>query len=91
MKLSAIVSRATMKDYVDLYFILQGISLADLLLTAQEKLPNLDQSLILKSLVYFKDLTGDQILFYKNEIPFSEVEKFLETKVMEYIDNNINL
>jgi len=42
MKLSAVTSRAVEKDYIDLYFILKQISLADLLSKAKEKMSDID-------------------------------------------------
>ena len=56
MKMSAILSRASNKDYIDLYFILQTHKLNDLLELAQKKFPDIDINLILKSLVYFTDI-----------------------------------
>ena len=56
MKLSAIVSRATNKDYIDLYFIIKKIPLKLILNKLNKKLPELDINLVLKSLVYFEDI-----------------------------------
>ncbi len=82
MKLSAITGRASNKDYLDLYYILQNIRLADLLEKASEKFPALDLNLILKSLVYFEDVTLEPIMFKNNNhVDFEEVKKFLEEKV----------
>jgi len=82
MKLSAITGRAEMKDYVDLYFLLQRIRLSELLLLCAVKLPGLDRSLILKSLVYFEDVRPEPILFTKgHEVAFSEVQHFLRAQV----------
>lgn len=78
MKLSAIVSRSTEKDYIDLYFILQKYSLSSLLELAQEKFPSVDKNLILKSLVYFDDITEEVIIFKNNKnVSFKRVKKFL--------------
>lgn len=86
MKLSAITSRASNKDYIDLYFILKLLSLADLLNKAQEKYPELDRNLILKSLVYFEDVTQEKIVFKNNnDIAFGEVKKKLETEVKRLV------
>ena len=63
MKLSAITGRASNKDYIDLYFILKHFSLSDLLEKAHDKYPELERNLILKSLVYFDDITSEKILF----------------------------
>ncbi len=57
MKLSAITGRGTMKDHVDLYFILQQIPLKELLALCAVKLPQLDRALILKALVFLTTLT----------------------------------
>jgi len=84
MKLSAITSRASNKDYIDLYYILQNNRLADLLEKAAEKFPDLDRNLILKSLVYFEDVNLEPIMFKNNNhVDFEEVKKFLEEKVKE--------
>lgn len=78
MKLSAITGRGTLKDYVDLYFILQRISLQELLALCTVKLPQLDRALIMKALVYFDDLDDEPILYTKDQaIAFEDVKKFM--------------
>jgi hypothetical protein len=78
MKLSAITGRATMKDYVDLYFILQRIPLHELLVMCAEKLPQLDRALILKALVFFDDLDHEPIMYTQDHgSSFEEVKTFL--------------
>ena len=67
MKLSAIVSRAANKDYIDLYFIFKKVSLKSILNNLNKKLPELDINLVLKSLVYFKDLKMEPIKFKNNQ------------------------
>lgn len=89
MKLSAVVSRATQKDYVDLYFILQKISLDTLLKDAKVKFSELDTNLILKSLIYFEDINNEKIYFKNNkEINFEEVKKYLQNTVVQYETNS---
>ena len=99
MKLSAITSRSTLKDYVDLYFILQtkrnngfpiksgmaeGTILSKLLNLLPKKFPELDTNLILKSLVYFDDLTDEKIIFRNNNnVSLSELKKFFQKIVKE--------
>lgn len=78
MKLSAITGRAAMKDYVDLYFILQRIPLEKLLESCSRKLPRLDRTLILKSLVFFDDLAPEPILFASGQqVTFDRVKAYL--------------
>jgi hypothetical protein len=83
MKISAIIGRGTNKDYIDLYYILQTIVLPELLKATSKKFPELDTSLVLKSLVYFEDVIEEPIRFKNNkEVPMLEVKKFIEDKVM---------
>jgi len=82
MKLSAIVSRATIKDYVDLYYILQKIPLKLLLEKLNKKMPELETNLVLKSLVYFKDIKEEPIKFKNDEfINLKTIEKFFTEEI----------
>lgn len=90
MKLSAIVSRATLKDYIDLYFILKHFTLEQILNLAKDKFPQLDTGLILKSLVYFEDIEEEPINFKEgNKVDFSEVNKILKDEVKKYLEKKI--
>ncbi len=66
MKLSAIISRSTMKDYVDLFFVLQFVGLSELFKGATEKFPEIDINLVLKSLVYFDDIKLEIRLIFQH-------------------------
>lgn len=82
MKLSAIVSRATNKDYVDLYYILKQVSLEKLLKSAKEKMPELDYNLILKSLVYFDDIKEEALIFKHNkQVDLKTVKDFFVQEI----------
>lgn len=82
MKMAAIVSRATNKDYIDLYFILKKRALKDILDKMEKKLPDLDINLVLKSLVYFADIIYEPIKFKNGKnVSFSAIKKFIEKKV----------
>jgi hypothetical protein len=86
MKLSAITGRYLEKDYVDLYFILQNVSISELLENFVKKYPNIDKTLILKSLVYFDDIIKEPILFKENNnVSFETIKVFLQKKVKEYL------
>jgi len=58
MKMTAIVQRATKRDYVDLYaiFSTRSIGLGDAVSTMKQKFPGVDPSLALRALTYFKDV-----------------------------------
>lgn len=61
MKISAISSRGAKKDYVDLYYLLQKWSLAEIVAHFEEKYAGIGYNLmhILKSLSYFSDADSD--------------------------------
>ena len=63
MKLSAILSRATNKDYIDLYYIFKEYDLKTVLNVFKQKYHDIDINLVLKSLVYFEDIEQEPILF----------------------------
>jgi hypothetical protein len=88
MKLSAITSRATLKDYVDLYFILKKYPLEQLLQACDHKYPSLDKGLILKSLVYFDDISVEPIRFMPGfETDINTIQKYLFEVVKNYWKN----
>ena len=85
MKLSAIVSRSAFKDYADLYFIIRSLSLNEILADAAKKMPDLDQNLVLKSLVYFDDLIPEKIMFKgDNVVSFETVKEFFVAEVKKF-------
>jgi len=85
MKLSAVISRATTKDYVDIYYILQDYSLEELLNFADDKYPNFNRNLALKSLVYFDDVTEEPLEFLDDDAPdFDEVKEYLRKTIKNY-------
>ena len=86
MKLSAITGRASIKDYIDLYYILHNLKLGELIEKCLKKFPNIDKNLILKSIVYFEDMTNEQIIFKNNNnVKFEEVKNFLKKEIRSLI------
>lgn len=78
MKLSAILSRASNKDYIDLYYIFKEYDLETVLAVFKQKYQDTDINLVLKSLVYFEDIKVEPILFTPGkEIDFKKVQDFL--------------
>jgi hypothetical protein len=89
MKLAAIVSRSTEKDYVDLFFILQNDNLSDLLKLSKEKFPTIDTNLILKSLIYFDDITQEEIIFKNDkEVSLDEIKTFFQEVVRNVLKSS---
>jgi hypothetical protein len=72
------LSRATEKDYIDLYYIFKEYDLKTVLDVFKEKYHDTDINLVLKSLVYFEDIEMEPILFSPGkEVDFKEVQDFL--------------
>jgi len=85
MKCAAITSRASFKDYTDLYFILQRLQLTDMLDGLKRKLPILDENFVLKRLAYLEDIRTESLLFKRGmDITTAELKTFLQKTVKEY-------
>lgn len=89
MKIDAISSRGTKKDFVDLYFLLQKYSLANLLDLFDKKYADIQYNRlhILKSLVYFDEAEAEPIPKMLKEISWSEVKNTLKEEVKNIIKN----
>jgi hypothetical protein len=90
MKLNAIsVSGQRVKDFVDIYFILEEnrYKICDMLKFYQLKYNQHGDMHILKSLIYFEDidLSGWPVLLKKTSLKWTDVEKKLEKEVLHYL------
>lgn len=82
MKLWAIQNRATNKDYVDLYYIIKKIWIKKLLDNFFLKFWNVvTKSYLLKSLVYFEDITNEDLILKDKKLNFNKVKKYLINKI----------
>ena len=83
MKLWAIQNRATNKDYVDLYYILQNYSLITIISKFYEKFWYIvNENMSKKSLIYFDDIEEQELILHKN-LTFEEVKVFLVKIIKE--------
>ena len=76
--------RGTIKDYVDLYFILSEkiSSLKEIIEMAKNKFGNeFNDRLFLEQLVYFSDIEETNIIFLKKNVSKKELEEFFKTEV----------
>jgi len=85
MKLRALQKRAMMKDYVDLYYILQQVNLAKLINAFFKKYGKvISEYLLLKSLIYFDDVRKENIYFVDKQMTFEKVKNWLKQIVRDY-------
>jgi len=85
MKLAAILSRGTRKDYIDLYFILQQKSLTQLFEVATIKYPYnaAFPTFAVRALSYFDDAEAELMPRMISQVKWEEVKSFLDRKAMD--------
>lgn len=84
MKTYAPGRRATMKDYVDLYFILKAYSLEELISLCERKYGDgFNKRLFLEQLIYLEDIEEVEIRFLKEKVKKNELMGFFEKKTEE--------
>ncbi|MBN1632765.1 MAG: nucleotidyl transferase AbiEii/AbiGii toxin family protein [Ignavibacteria bacterium] len=82
MKLSAITQRSTKKDFVDIYYLLHTYSLKKLFEYYNNKFDLSEyESVLKKSLVYFRDAEDDPMPKMIKDISWTEVKRYIEEKV----------
>ena len=67
-----------------MFFILKEISLIALIDSLRTKLPTLDPMLALKSLIYFDDISEEEILYKVSPISFGEIKSSLVGEVTKF-------
>lgn len=77
MKLDAISSRGSKKDFIDIYFLLEKYSLSELINFFSKKYKNIEYNKlhILKSLTYFVDAEDEPMPIMFKDIEWDEVKK----------------
>ena len=85
MKLAAIIDRGTRKDLVDLYYILQSISLEQAFKVASVKYAHVHSFPVsaVRALAYFSDAETLPMPPMLDRTPWSKMKKFLEYQAME--------
>ena len=81
MKISAIINRGTKKDFIDLHFLLQKMSLSHILDLYDHKYPDGSRFIAIKSLTYFEDAEDDPMPFMFNDITWNDVKVSIITEV----------
>ena len=91
MKLSAIMQRSALKDYVDLYEIMKTFSLKQLLLFTKKKYPTIESTVILKSLSYLEDIIDEPLIYPTGQTkPQLKILKlFFQDEVKKYMSSII--
>jgi hypothetical protein len=93
MKLAALLSRGTRKDYIDLYFILQQIPLKDLFETSALKYPynKAFPTFAVRALAYFNDAESEPMPRMIKLVKWERIKSFLEKQAMDIGRNILEL
>ena len=83
MKIAAISERGTKRDFIDLYFILQKITLAEIFNFYDRKYQKLSSNLvhIKKSLVYFENAENDPMPKMITPVSWEKVKQFFRREI----------
>ena len=76
--------RGSLKDYVDLYYILVGkiSTLEDIIMSAKEKYgSDFNSRLFLEQLIYLDDVEETEIIFLKDKVSKKELLKFFSNEI----------
>ena len=87
MKLDAISSRGSAKDFIDIYFLLQKYSLRELIGFFESKYSEIQYNKmhILKSLSYFEDADNEPMPIMLKQIDWNDVKDFILSKTNEFL------
>lgn len=86
MKIDAIASRGTKRDFIDVYFIAKNvISLGDIFVNFEKKFSSLNYNMIhiKKSLVFFEDAEDDASPQMLRSVGWEDVKKFFEDEIVK--------
>lgn len=85
MKLAAIIDRGTRKDMVDLYYLLQVVSLETIFEVAAVKYARVHSFPVsaIRALAYFSDAEALPMPRMLDKTPWSKMKRFLERQAME--------
>ncbi len=87
MKLEAVSSRGSYKDFTDIYFLLQKYSLKGMLGFLRKKFVNIDynETHLLKALTYFEDVKGTAKPEMIKAVSWKKVTKTIREEVENYM------
>lgn len=92
MKLAAIIDRGTRKDLVDIYYLLQVVSLEDIFEVAAVKYARVRSFPVsaMRALAYFADAETVPMPRMLDQTPWLKMKKFLERQAMEAGHKNLD-
>ena len=91
MKLSTIMQRSALKDYVDLFEIMKIYSLEQLLSFAKKKYPVIDSTVIIKTISYLEDIIDEPLIYSDEKLKpdLKTLTHFFQKEVKKYFSRII--
>lgn len=83
MKIAAITQRGSKKDFIDLYFLLQRYTLAEIMGFYKEKITDGNEWLALRSLSYFEDADQQPMPEMYDDVSWDAIKAYIEKVVLE--------
>jgi hypothetical protein len=89
MKLDAISSRGSKKDFIDLYFLLEKYSLKELFEFFENKYKDIEYNKIhlIKSLLYFEEAEQDPMPIMIKDKNWQEIKEKIKTEALDFLKN----
>ena len=84
MKIAAITGRGTMKDFIDLYYLLKQFSLKQILEFYEQKYSDASVFMAIKSLTYFVDVDEDIMPKMFEKVNWENVKTEIKQQVLNY-------
>lgn len=75
MKVNAIAGRGSIKDFIDVYFLLNEFSINEMIGFYLQKYPDGSEFMVRKSLTYFDDADNEVAPIFFHDISWSEIKK----------------
>ena len=88
MKLAAITGRGTKKDFIDIYFLLDYYTLAEMFKFYQKKFPDGSEFMVIKSLMYFGDAEKDPLPVMLKEINWDDIKTKIISETKTFLDTH---
>jgi hypothetical protein len=74
MKLNAIAGRGSVKDFIDLFFLLEKFTIPEMLEFYNKKYPDGSEFMVLKSLTFFDDADKEEMPILFHDIKWQEIK-----------------
>ena len=83
MKVNAVAGRGSIKDFIDIYFLLNEFSIKEMIGFYLQKYPDGSEFMVRKSLTYFDDADNEEAPILFHDISWSEIKKTILLSIDE--------